>query len=39
MFGYSSKHPGDGQYHSIRVRMTDPTLKVRARAGYVAARR
>jgi VWFA-related protein len=39
MFGYSSKHPGDGQYHSIRVRMTDATLKVRARAGYVAARR
>jgi Ca-activated chloride channel family protein len=39
MFGYSSKHPGDGKYHSIRVKMTDPTLKVRARAGYVAAKR
>jgi Uncharacterized protein containing a von Willebrand factor type A (vWA) domain len=39
MFGYSSKHPGDGQYHSIRVKMNDPMLKVRARAGYVAARR
>jgi VWFA-related protein len=39
MFGYSSKHPGDGQYHSIRVKMIDPTFKVRARAGYVAARR
>jgi Ca-activated chloride channel homolog len=39
MFGYSSKHPGDGQYHSIRVKMSDPTLKVRARAGYIAAKR
>jgi VWFA-related protein len=39
MLGYSSKHPGDGRYHSIRVRMTDPTLRVRARAGYVAVRR
>jgi Ca-activated chloride channel homolog len=39
MLGYSSKHPGDGQYHSIRVKMIDPTLKVRARAGYVAVKR
>jgi len=39
MFGYASKHPGDGQYHSIRVKMADPTLRVRARAGYIAARR
>jgi VWFA-related protein len=39
MFGYSSKHPGDGKYHSIRVKMTDPSLRVRARAGYVAGRR
>ncbi len=39
MFGYSSKHPGDGQYHAIRVKMTDPMLRVRARAGYVAPRR
>jgi Ca-activated chloride channel family protein len=39
MIGYSSPHPGDGQYHSIRVRATNPAYKVRARAGYVAARR
>jgi VWFA-related protein len=39
MLGYSSKHPGDGRYHSIRVRMTDPTLRVRARSGYVAVKR
>jgi Ca-activated chloride channel family protein len=39
LFGYSSKHPGDGQYHSIRVKMTDPTLRVRARAGYVSSKR
>jgi Ca-activated chloride channel family protein len=39
VFGYSSNHPGDGQYHSIRVRVTDPTYRVRARAGYVAVRR
>ena len=38
VLGYSSKHPGDGQYHSIRVRALDPTYKVRARAGYVALR-
>ncbi len=39
VLGYSSSHPGDGQYHSIRVRMIDPTYKVRARSGYVAVRR
>jgi VWFA-related protein len=39
VLGYSSSHPGDGQYHSIRVRMTDPTYRVHARNGYVAARR
>lgn len=39
VLGYSSSHPGDGQYHSIRVRMANPTYKVRARNGYVAARR
>jgi Ca-activated chloride channel family protein len=38
VLGYSSAHPGDGQYHSIRVRMTNPAYKVRARNGYVAAR-
>jgi Ca-activated chloride channel family protein len=39
MLGYSSKHPGDGQYHSIRVKVDRPGYKVRARAGYVAIRR
>jgi Ca-activated chloride channel family protein len=39
VLGYSSPHPGDGQYHTIRVRTTTPAQKVRARAGYVAARR
>ena len=39
LLGYSSPHPGDGQYHSIRVRAVTPGYKVRARAGYVAVRR
>jgi VWFA-related protein len=39
VLGYSSSHPGDGQYHSIRVRTTTPTYHVRARNGYVATRR
>jgi Ca-activated chloride channel homolog len=37
MLGYSSKHPGDGKYHSIRVKVDG--YRVRARSGYVAARR
>jgi Ca-activated chloride channel homolog len=39
VLGYSSPHPGDGKYHTIRVRTLDPTYQVRARAGYVAPRR
>jgi len=39
VLGYSSPHPGDGRYHSIRVRTTNPGYKVRARTGYVAAKR
>jgi Ca-activated chloride channel family protein len=39
LLGYSSPHPGDGQYHSIRVKAVNPAYRVRARAGYVAARR
>lgn len=39
VLGYASPHPGDGKYHSIRVRVTNPGFKVRARNGYVAARR
>jgi Ca-activated chloride channel homolog len=39
VLGYASSHPGDGQFHSIRVRTINPTYKVRARNGYVAARK
>jgi Ca-activated chloride channel family protein len=39
VLGYSSPHPGDGKYHSIRVRTTNPGYRVRARTGYVAVRR
>jgi Ca-activated chloride channel family protein len=39
VIAYVSPHPGDGQYHSIRVRTVNPAYKVRARTGYVAARR
>jgi VWFA-related protein len=37
MLGYVSKHPGDGQYHSIRVKAGG--YRVRARTGYVAVKR
>lgn len=36
VIGYSSPHPGDGKYHSIRVRVNRDGYKVRARNGYVA---
>ncbi len=36
VLGYSSPHPGDGKYHSIRVRVTAAGYKVRSRNGYVA---
>jgi Ca-activated chloride channel homolog len=36
VIGYSSPHPGDGKYHSIRVRVNREGYKVRARNGYVA---
>jgi Ca-activated chloride channel family protein len=39
VLGYSSPKPGDGQYHSIRVRVTNEGHRVRARNGYVAVRR
>ena len=39
VLGYSSPHPGDGQYHSIRVHATNPAYKVRARTGYVSLKR
>jgi Ca-activated chloride channel family protein len=39
VLAYASPSPGDGKYHSIRVRTTEPTHRVRARNGYVASRR
>jgi Ca-activated chloride channel family protein len=36
VLGYSSPHPGDGRYHSIRVRVDRAGYRVRARNGYVA---
>lgn len=36
VIGYSSPHPGDGHFHSIRVRAGGGTYRVRARNGYVA---
>jgi hypothetical protein len=39
LLGYSSPRTGDGQYHSIRVRVRGTDHRVRARNGYVAARR
>lgn len=39
VLGYSSPNPGDGKYHSIRVRVNREGYRVRARAGYVAMKR
>lgn len=39
VLGYSSPNPGDGKYHSIRVRVSGDGHRVRARNGYVAVRR
>ena len=36
VMGYSSPHPGDGKYHSIRVRVNREGYKVRSRNGYVS---
>ena len=38
VLGYTSPAAPDGQYHSIRVRVTRPDYRVRARRGYVATR-
>ena len=35
VLGYSSPRATDGKYHSIRVRVTKPGYRVRARNGYV----
>jgi hypothetical protein len=34
--GYPSPGHRDGRWHTIRVELRDPSLKVRARKGYVA---
>ncbi|MCL4812891.1 MAG: VWA domain-containing protein [Vicinamibacteraceae bacterium] len=39
LLGYVPPRGLDGEYHSIRVRTTDPTLLVRARKGYIAEAR
>jgi VWFA-related protein len=39
VLGYSSPTPGDGKYHSIRVRVNGAGYRVRARNGYMAASR
>jgi Ca-activated chloride channel family protein len=36
VLGYHSPRPPDGKYRSIRVRVTTPELRVRARRGYIA---
>ena len=37
VLGYSSPRSTDGRFHSIRVAMRDPAMRVRARNGYVGA--
>jgi len=36
LLGYSSARGGDGQYHSLRVRVSSGEYRVRARNGFVA---
>jgi Ca-activated chloride channel family protein len=36
VLGYNSPRPPDGTYRSIRVRVTNPEYRVRARRGYIA---
>jgi Ca-activated chloride channel homolog len=36
VLGYSSPHPGDGKYHSIRVKMNKDGYRARARNGYIS---
>ena len=35
VIGYTPTAPGDGQYHSVRVKVSNPDYKVRARRGVV----
>ena len=39
VLGYYSQLPLDGSYRSIRVRVTNPEYRVRARRGYIATPR
>lgn len=34
--GYTSTRPQDGKWHTIEVRVDDPSYRVRARRGYIA---
>ena len=34
--GYASTGKKDGRWHAIRVEMRDPSLRMRARRGYIA---
>jgi len=36
VLGYSSPHPGDGKYHSIRVKVNREGYRVRSRNGYIS---
>ena len=36
VLGYSSPHPGDGKYHSIRVKVNREGYRARARNGYIS---
>ena len=36
VIGFTATHPPDGQFHTLRVRTTNPAYKVRSRSGYVA---
>jgi VWFA-related protein len=35
LIGYTSPHPGDGKYHTIRLHVSGGQFRVRARSGYV----
>ncbi len=36
VLGYSSPHPGDGKYHSIRVKVNREGYRARSRNGYIS---
>ena len=36
VLGYNAPRGADGQYHSIRVRVSQPGYRVRSRRGYIA---